>query len=426
MDDEICERDPTPTARPLTVAVFGGNPSLFDYLSDPRIEVRSLDGEDPRVPDVLVLCRPEHPNQEDWRGVPEAVWRSAAAGRTKLVLDGSLEGVPLAAMSWREIHRLLDERGIRPRDVAYVTQDRPFETDYLELCRRIGQEPMHVFVYDYFLHRLVLSYHDRGNGEEVFSRRLSAFEAAGQSRARVFLNLNFTPRPNKLIFLLNLVDQGLWDDGLVSFGGFGRRGDSKDAISYLGKRMVRLAGFEDLSWRLLDQMEALDGKGRITFGLDEDPQTPVKKTYPDGLPQYASTWFSVVTETEMGNRLNRVTEKSFKPMLNFHPMLVLGNPHALALVRRYGFETFGEMFDESYDEETDPRRRFDLVFAELQRFCREDRRRLPHLVGAMAEKLQFNARHGLVELPKRFRRELQPAFISALLNRWKLEDATAA
>jgi hypothetical protein len=424
MDDEICERDPTPTVRPLTFAVFGGNPSLFDYLSDPRIEVRSLDGEDPRVPDVLVIGRPEHPNQLDLRGVPDAVWRSAAAGRTKLVLDGSLEGVPLAVVSWRDIHRLLDERGIQRRDVAYVTQDRLFETDYLELCRRIGQEPMHVFVYDYFLQRLVLSYHGRGEG--AFRRRLSAFEAAGQARARIFLNLNFTPRPNKLIFLLNLVDQGLWDDGLVSFGGFGRRGDSKDAMSYLRKRMVRLAGFEDLSWRLLDQMEALDEKGRIAFGLDEDPLARVKQTYPDGLPQYASTWFSVVTETEIGDRLNRVTEKSFKPLLNFHPMLVLGNPYALALVRGYGFETFGEMFDESYDDETDPRRRFDLVFAELQRFCREDRRHLPHLVGAMAEKLQFNAWHGLVELPKRFRRELQPAFISALLNRWKLEGAPAA
>lgn len=424
MDDDVCERNPTPTARPLTFAVFGGNPSLFDYLSDPRIEVRSLDAEDPRVPDVLVLCRPEHPNQAEWSGVPEAVWRSAAAGRTKLVLDGSLEGVPAAQASWREIHRLLDERGIRRKDVAYVTQDRLFETDYLELCRRIGQEPMHVLIYDYFLQRLVLAYGD--SGEEVFGQRLGAFEAAGQARARVFLNLNFTPRPNKVIFLLSLVEQGLWDDGFVSFGGFGRRGDSKDAPSYLAKRMGRLAGFEDFSRRLMRQMEALHEKGRITFGLDEDPNAPVKQIYPDGLPHYAGTWFSVVTETEIGNRLNRVTEKSFKPLLNFHPMLVLGNPFALALVRRQGFETFGEMFDESYDEETDPRRRFDLVFAELRRFCREDRQRLPQLVGAMAEKLRFNAWHGLVELPRRFQRELQPAFISALLDRWKLQDARAA
>jgi hypothetical protein len=63
----------------------------------------------------------------------------------------------------------------------------------------------------------------------------------------------------------------------------------------------------------------------------------------------------------MRPRLTRVTEKVIKPLLNFHPLLVLGNPGALRLVRAFGFHTFGAIYDESYDDISDVRDRFEAV-----------------------------------------------------------------
>jgi hypothetical protein len=187
--------------------------------------------------------------------------------------------------------------------------------------------------------------------------------------------------------------------------------------------MNRLPGFKKLVRRVEPRLDELKAKGRITFGLEGDPRTHTKQTYrADALAEYARSWFSVVAETEMESRLNRLTEKSLKPLVNFHPMLVLGNPGTLALVRQYGFQTFGALFDESYDEEPDPPRRFELVFAQLERFCRQDRERLPGLIGAVSETLRFNARHGLIELPRRFREELGPGLVTALLDGWRAES----
>ena len=412
------------SGQPLIFSIFGQDHSLFESISDPRISVRWFNQSDQYIPDALVLCRPEAPQKVDyWRGVPDRLWLSVAGGRTKLVLDASPEGLRVADMGagLQRIHRFLHERGIRRSDVAYVTQDRMFEADYRALCSRVGENPMHVLVYDYFVQRLAMELPK--NGAQLYEQRLRAFEDAGATRERVFLSLNYTPRPNKLIFLLSLIEHGLWDEGTISFGGFEWRGNGSDSMNHLGKQMRLLPGFEDLGWRLAGHLEALHAKGRITFALGDDPRKYVKKTYPaSGLAEYLTTWFSVVTETEMGDRINRLTEKSLKPLLNFHPMLVLGNPFTLELVRRYGFETFGEMFDESYDEEPDPRRRFELVFAQLQRFCRQDRERLPQIVGAVSEKLRFNAWCGLVDLPKRFRKKWQPWFIEALLKRWDVKS----
>ena len=406
------------SGRPLLFSIFGQDHTLFESIYDPRISVQRLDPSDQCIPDALVLCRPESPRKVGyWSGVPDRLWLSIAAGRTKLVLDGSPEGVSVADMEVQSIHRLLNDRGIRRSNVSYVTQDRMFEADYSALCSRLGEEPMHILVYDYFVQRLAMDLPK--HGAALYEQRLQAFEAAGQARERVFLSLNYTPRPIKLMFLLSLFEHDLWEDGVVSFGGFDWRGDGSDSMKRLRKHIRLMPGFEDLGCRLSGHVEALHAKGRITFGLGDDPTKYVKNTYfASDLGEYASTWFSVVTETEMGDRRCRLTEKSFKPLLNFHPMLVFGNPFTLELVRKYGFETFGDLFDESYDEETDPRRRFEMVFAQLKRLCRQDRERLPQIVGAVSEKLKFNAWCGLVELRKRFRKKWQPWLVDALLRRW--------
>ncbi len=88
------------------------------------------------------------------------------------------------------------------------------------------------------------------------------------------------------------------------------------------------------------------------------------------LTEYAESWFSVVTETEMRPRPSRITEKVLKPLVNFHPMILFGNPGSLRMVRDYGFVTFENVIDESYDDEPDPRRRFDKAYLELERSVR--------------------------------------------------------
>ena len=134
------------------------------------------------------------------------------------------------------------------------------------------------------------------------------------------------------------------------------------------------------------------------------------------IEEYGDSWFSVVTETEMSDRLHRITEKPLKPLLGFHPFLVLGNPGALQLLRGYGFETFSRVFDERYDTEPNPRRRFDMVYAELRRLCALDEPQIARASAELSEILSFNACWGLTELPRRFRQTLLAGLVDQLVS----------
>ncbi len=276
---------------------------------------------------------------------------------------------------------------------------------------------MTVLNYDYWIKRLLQPY--EAGGEALFRRRRDLWRARPRLRHRRFLSLNRSPRPTKLYFLLSLIRDGLWDQGYVSFGGF-------ELVRRMGKRepgrmvrdMRRLPGFRDLFGQLSPYLDRLEAQGCIEFNeaVDEPSLAPDRHRAADlALAEYQRSWFSVVTETEMRARPDRVTEKSFKPLLNFHPFLVFGNPGSLALLRGLGFETFPELVDETYDQVESPRARFDLAYAQVARLCRLDEAELARLEAGLADKLEHNARVALIDLPRRYREEIDRALVDDLL-----------
>ena len=61
----------------------------------------------------------------------------------------------------------------------------------------------------------------------------------------------------------------------------------------------------------------------------------------------------VVTETVARGKRNHLTEKSFKPIVMQQPFIIQSCQGSLEYLRSYGFKTFGEYWDESYDEADD-------------------------------------------------------------------------
>lgn len=67
---------------------------------------------------------------------------------------------------------------------------------------------------------------------------------------------------------------------------------------------------------------------------------------------YNSTAFSIVAETTVWrDEPLFITEKTFKPIAFQHPFIVFGQTGLLTYIRELGFETFENIFDESYDAE---------------------------------------------------------------------------
>lgn len=92
--------------------------------------------------------------------------------------------------------------------------------------------------------------------------------------------------------------------------------------------------------------------------LDATPFTLVVETYID---ESAVSGFSLTQ-----NDQHFLCEKSYKPLACKHPFIMASTQGNLAYLRSQGFESFPELFDESYDDIADWRERVDRV-AELAR-----------------------------------------------------------
>lgn len=62
----------------------------------------------------------------------------------------------------------------------------------------------------------------------------------------------------------------------------------------------------------------------------------------------------VVTETIYDYPHNSYGEKTFKPIVNFRPFILVSIPGALADLQCAGFKTFSQWWDEGYDQIQDP------------------------------------------------------------------------
>lgn len=88
---------------------------------------------------------------------------------------------------------------------------------------------------------------------------------------------------------------------------------------------------------------------------------------------YNKTHFSVVLETYMTESFSAppqdnlfITEKTFKPICYGHPFIIMSYPGTLKALQDWGFVTFDNLFDESYDTETDYNNRLRMVIDNIK------------------------------------------------------------
>ena len=270
---------------------------------------------------------------------------------------------------------------------------------------------MKVVVFDYWV-RQVAQQHG-GVGADVFEARLDAYRRRPRRRKHRFLCLNRTLRESKALFLLQLMHHGLWERGAISLARVGWW-EGQNTPARMEKRLRRAEGFAELAAELAPLVPKLYEAEEVTFETGRRDRR-FGLVMDEALSQYGESWFSVITETEMASWPCRITEKPLKALLNFHPLLVLGNPGSLRFLRDYGFETFPMLFDESYDDELDPARRFEMVVSEVRRLCAVDESVLDRLDREAEATVIANARHGLVELPELFHSRLNRALVEAVL-----------
>ena len=77
-------------------------------------------------------------------------------------------------------------------------------------------------------------------------------------------------------------------------------------------------------------------------------------------------------ETIMVEESYQLSEAIYNPIITEHPFVVLGPVGYLDFLRSYGYETFGEWIDESYDKEQDIAKRISMIADVCENFIKSD------------------------------------------------------
>ena len=97
----------------------------------------------------------------------------------------------------------------------------------------------------------------------------------------------------------------------------------------------------------------------------------------------------VYYDTDPPNDVGFLTEKTFKPLMYGHPFVLVTHPGALERLRRLGFETYPEWFDENYDDIGDCADRIKYVTQQtIHKACKQELD-----INAIKDKLEYNRQH---------------------------------
>jgi hypothetical protein len=99
----------------------------------------------------------------------------------------------------------------------------------------------------------------------------------------------------------------------------------------------------------------------LPLNFEGETDHPMHSCWLSLFDQSAESLLYLVTETVATGRRHHLTEKTFKPIAMGMPFIIVGTQGSLRYLRSYGFQTFGDLWDESYDDEPDDSKRIEKI-----------------------------------------------------------------
>lgn len=163
---------------------------------------------------------------------------------------------------------------------------------------------------------------------------------------KLFLCLNNAPRQHRILTLIMMALGGHLDQSMVSLNI-----QNPEQIKYEDPNLQR--GWELLRQRMplrVDDAPLFDGATQFSGSAQFDNSTMLG--IHDDRP-YRRVQYNIVTETTFDNSCCFISEKTWKAIIACRPFLIVGTPHTLRFLHSRGYQTFDDLFDESYDDALD-------------------------------------------------------------------------
>lgn len=107
-------------------------------------------------------------------------------------------------------------------------------------------------------------------------------------------------------------------------------------------------------------------KQKLTIDIDD-----ITKAFgigcEDSIDPFLNSYIHITSETSVFHRSGYLSEKTWKPIANLQPFIMMGSHRSLEVLKDMGFKTFHPFIDESYDLVESNEDRYVMVLQEIKR-----------------------------------------------------------
>lgn len=188
----------------------------------------------------------------------------------------------------------------------------------------------------------------------------------------LFLLYNRRWDKHRQILVSEVIKEGMLSRGLVSYT---KQNNAVDAKSYGREDLIEVGEYLDKTVPLL---------------LDEPDLANVNPVNEIHINHHEQTFVSIVAETLYKDGTWFYSEKTWKPILAGQPFFLLSTVGALGELKRHGYKTFDQWWDESYDNESNLDNRIKMIVTELSKLSKLDVKQLIQIRQEMSSVLEYN------------------------------------
>jgi GDP-L-fucose synthase len=199
------------------------------------------------------------------------------------------------------------------------------------------------------------------NGSKI--RLCTVDDYLNTDKSKFFLSYNKNcTKSSRIKFMLWLIKNKLIDDTLYSLLITKPKFEISREELLVGGENKELKGI----WEYYGEFEKI-GYNKLDWDYKNNKNDVYSSTMYTSYEHYASTLFSVITETTHDNLSLNLTEKSFKSIANCHPFLIVGDTRVNEKLKEFGFKLYDDLIDYSFDSVYDNNERLDKCLIEIKR-----------------------------------------------------------
>jgi hypothetical protein len=188
-----------------------------------------------------------------------------------------------------------------------------------------------------------------------------------------FLSFNRIHKPHRMYFLLRIRELGILDNNLISCAKIMDGETFEEHIEWIVTDKKEYKDIYD-KYNLVDseklRTEANEFMNELPLVLDVEDFQQNGCFYDDTVWSsasfYQNSFMSILTESSAIGPGCYISEVVFKAIVFMHPFMIIGQPRTLEVLREWGFDTFDDVFDNSYDLEEDMFKRTEMVIEQME------------------------------------------------------------